>query len=191
MSFISTIGHIASGLRAGEETLILNQPPFAGIPREIVVTSPAFLDGQSIPARYTVSGEEISPPLNWTNVPAAAREIVLIMEDYDVPLPKAVTHLIAFGISARTSGLVEGALPTPNVRGKDPLPRLGRNSLGFQRYEGPAALPGHGPHHYVFEVFALDRPLDFDAAPNKKEIVSAMEARVLAVGRLTGTFERK
>jgi Raf kinase inhibitor-like YbhB/YbcL family protein len=191
MKLISAIGRITSSLRAGEETLILNQPVFAGIPRALTVTSPAFKDGQAIPARYTVSGEEISPPLNWTNIPAGAREIVLIMEDYDVPLPKAVTHLIAFGISARTSGLVEGALPTPTMRGSDPLPRLGRNSLGFQRYEGPAALPGHGPHHYVFEVFALDRPLDFHDAPNKKEMVAAMEGRVLAIGRLTGTFERK
>jgi Raf kinase inhibitor-like YbhB/YbcL family protein len=191
MSIISTIGRITSSLRAGEETLILNQPVFAGIPKDITVTSPAFKDGEPIPARYTVSGEEISPPLNWSNVPAGAREIVLIVEDYDVPLPKAVTHLIAFGISARTQGLVEGALTTPSQRGTDPLPRLGRNSLGFQRYEGPAALPGHGPHHYVFQVFALDRPLNFHDAPNKKEIVSAMEARVLAAGRLTGTFERK
>jgi Raf kinase inhibitor-like YbhB/YbcL family protein len=191
MKFISAIGRMTSSLRAGEETLIINQPPFVEMARDIVVTSPAFKDGEPIPARYTVSGEEISPPLNWSNLPAGAREIVLIIEDYDVPLPKAVTHLIAFGISARTNGLVEGALPTPSLRGTDPLPRLGRNSLGFQRYEGPAALPGHGPHHYVFEVFALDRPLDFHDAPTKKEIVTAMEKRVLAVGRLTGTFERK
>jgi Raf kinase inhibitor-like YbhB/YbcL family protein len=190
MSLLSAIGRIASSLRAGEETLILNQPPFAGVPATIEVTSPAFKNGEPIPARYTVSGEEISPPLKWSNLPDGAREIVLMMEDYDVPLPKPVVHLIAYGLSPASKGLVEGALPTPNVRGVDPIPRLGRNTLGFQRYEGPAALPGHGPHHYVFEVFALGRTLNFKAPPNKHEMVAAMEAIVLGTGRLTGTFER-
>jgi Raf kinase inhibitor-like YbhB/YbcL family protein len=190
MSFLSAIGRITSSLRAGEETLILNQPPFSGIPAEIVVTSPAFKEGEAIPARYTVSGEELSPPLAWSNLPAGTREVVLIMEDYDVPLPKPVVHLIVHGLSGVSRGLVEGALPSPNVRGVDPIPRLGRNTLGFQRYEGPAALPGHGPHHYVFEVFALGRLLNFKDPPNKHEIVAAMEGIVLGTGRLTGTFER-
>ena len=190
MSFISAIGRISSSLRAGEETLILNQPAFAGVPAEIVVTSAAFKEGEPIPVRYTVSGEEISPPLAWSNLPAGTREIVLIVEDYDVPLPKPVVHLIVHGLAPASKGLVAGALPNPNGRGIDPTLRLGRNTLGFQRYEGPAALPGHGPHHYVFEVFALGRTLDFKAPPNKHEIVAAMEAVVLGTGRLTGTFER-
>jgi Raf kinase inhibitor-like YbhB/YbcL family protein len=190
MSFLSAIGRITSSLRAGEETLILNQPAFAGARAEVVVTSPAFEDGGTIPARYTVSGEEISPPLKWSNLPDGTREIVLIMEDYDVPLPKPVVHLIAYGLSPASPGLVEGALPNPNTRGADPIPRLGKNTLGFQRYEGPAALPGHGPHHYVFEVFALGRTLDFKNPPNKHEMVAAMEAIVLGTGRLTGIFER-
>lgn len=190
MSFLAAIGRVTSSLRAGEETLILNQPAFAGVPTDIAVTSPAFKDGEPIPERYTVSGEEISPPLAWGNLPDGTREIVLIMEDYDVPLPKPVVHLIVHGLSGASKGLAEGALPNPNSRGLDPIPRLGRNTLGFQRYEGPAALPGHGLHHYVFEVFALGRTLDFKNPPNKHEIVAAMEAIVLGTGRLTGTFER-
>jgi Raf kinase inhibitor-like YbhB/YbcL family protein len=191
MSFLSAIGRITNNLRAGEETIILNQAGFAGIPVSLGITSPAFKDGETIPARYTVSGEELSPPLKWSNLPVGTREVVLMMEDYDVPLPKPAVHVIVHGLSGGSKGLVEGALPSPNARGVDPIPRLGKNSLGFQRYDGPAALPGHGVHHYVFELFALGRPLELKEVPGRKEMVAAMEGGVLATGRLTGTFERR
>jgi Raf kinase inhibitor-like YbhB/YbcL family protein len=191
MSLVSTFGRLTRGLRAGEDTLILSRPEFASVPTTIDVTSPAFQDGDPIPLQYTVSGEDISPPVNWSNLPSGTREVVLIIEDYDISLPRPMVHCIVYGLSPDVGGLGEGALPSRNAKAQDPVPRLGRNGMMFQRYDGPAAPPGHGVHHYVFEVFAVSKVLDFKSTPSKDDILAAIEGHVLATGRLTGTFERK
>ena len=68
MSILSVVGKLTRGLRAGEERLIRHRPDFEGLPVSIQVTSPAFADGQPMPAKYTVSGEDVSPPLAWSNL---------------------------------------------------------------------------------------------------------------------------
>jgi Raf kinase inhibitor-like YbhB/YbcL family protein len=191
MSFLSAVGQITSSLRAGREMLISNQAPFVSVAPQIQVASSAFLEGGPIPVRYTISGEDISPPLTWGNLPSGTREVVLVLEDYDVPMPRPMVHAIVHGLGPEIEGLAEGALPSRNAAGLDPAPRLGKNGMGQERYDGPAALPGHGVHHYVFQVFALSRALEFESAPGKKELVEAMKDFVLGVGRLTGTFERE
>jgi hypothetical protein len=191
MSAISFLGRATRSWRAGEEKLILRRPEFAALPGTIEVTSTAFADGGPIPACYTVSGENLSPPLAWRNLPAGTRELALMVEDYDVPLPLPITHLLVYGLLPAGRGLAEDALPSANSPGFDAVPLLGKNARGKLRYDGPGALPGHGPHHYVFEVFALDCWLSFDRAPNKADMIAAMKGHVLATGRLTGTFERE
>ncbi len=178
-------------LRAGEKTLIVNQPPFEEVPCTIAVASPAFAEGAPIPARYTVSGEDVSPPLQWENLPDGTRDLVLIVEDYDISLPKPMVHLIAYGLSPASGQLVEGALPSRSAPALDPQPKLGHNGLGFVRYDGPAAPPGHGVHHYVFQLFAVDTPLEFEKPPHKSDVLEAIKGHVLGLGTLTGTFERK
>jgi Raf kinase inhibitor-like YbhB/YbcL family protein len=191
MSVASALGHITRSLRVGERSIILNQPEFANVPPSLKITSPAFSDQASIPPRYTVSGDDIFPPLEWTDVPLGAKELVLIIEDFDVPFPRPMVHLIAFALASTSPGLPEGALPSRNAAALDPAPRLGRNGMGEERYDGPAALPGHGAHHYVFQLFALSEPMIFKHAPEKDEVVKMMRGRVIATGRLTGTFERE
>jgi Raf kinase inhibitor-like YbhB/YbcL family protein len=191
MTILSAIGHLTRGLRAGEQTLILNQPDFAEIPNSIELTSPAFEDGAPLPLKYTISGEDLFPPLKWDNLPTGTRELVLIVEDYDISLPRPMVHLIAYNLQPSDGGLVEGALPSRNTEGLDPVAKCGKNGLGFQRYDGSAAPPGHGAHHYVFQIFAVSRDLSFDSPPHKKQILRAIKDHVLAAGHLTGTFERK
>jgi Raf kinase inhibitor-like YbhB/YbcL family protein len=190
MGIVSAIGQITRDLRAGEEQLILNQTPFLDIPESIEIRSSAFADLEPIPEQYTISGEDISPPLEWGNLPSGTRELVLIVQDFDVPMPFPMVHLVAYGLSPSKQGLVEGALPSKNSAGLDPTVKLGKNGMGVERYNGPAALPGHGVHHYVFQIFALSKTLSFENAPFKKTVVEAMRDHVLAIGRLTGTFER-
>ena len=153
---LEVVGKILNPLRAGEKELLLSADKFATVPSTIQVTSSAFVDGGQIPALYTVEAGDISPPLAWTNVPAETQELVLILEDYDVPFPHPLMHLLVYSISPNTTGFAEGALPSKNDPTERPGLPLGKNSMGHQRYDGPAPIPGHGPHHYVFQLLASE-----------------------------------
>jgi Raf kinase inhibitor-like YbhB/YbcL family protein len=188
---LEVVGKILNPLRAGEKELLLSASKFASIPNTIQITSPAFADGGPIPGLYTVEAGDLSPPLAWTNVPAEARELVLLIEDYDAPFPHPLMHLLVYSIPASSHGFAEDALPSKNSPTDRPGLLLGKNSMGHHRYDGPAPIPGHGPHHYVFELLALKESLLFDSVPDRGAFLDAIKDHtVLATGRLTGTYER-
>lgn len=188
---LEVVGKVLHSLRAGEKELLLSASKFAEVPSTIEVTSSAFADGARIPSLYTVEAGDISPPLAWTNVPAEATELVLVVEDYDVPFPQPLMHLLVYSIPASSTGFAEGALPSKDSPRERLGLLLGKNSMGHQRYDGPAPIPGHGPHHYVFQLLALRESILFDAVPDRNAFLDAIKDHtVLATGRLTGTYER-
>jgi len=182
------IGKALRGIRAGDRHLAWNHPALATVPAGIRLASSAFADGGAMPTRYAGqgAGENISPPLSWSGVPDDAAELVLIIQDPDVPLPRPVVHVIATGISPGSGGLAEGALGAAGSPGI----RLGRASFGRRVYAGPGALRGHGPHRYVFQLVALRRPLALAKEPTLRELLAAIRGNAIARGRLTGTFEQ-
>jgi phosphatidylethanolamine-binding protein (PEBP) family uncharacterized protein len=54
----------------------------------------------------------------------------------------------------------------------------------------PKPPVGHGVHHYHFQLFALDKNLSVGDAPEKNDLLKAMQGHVLAQGELIGTYER-
>jgi len=191
MSILSVVGKLTRGLRAGEDRLIRHRPDFKELPVSIQVTSPAFADGQLIPTKYTVSGDDVSPPLAWSDLPTGTRDLALVVEDYDISLPTPMVHLIAYHLDIPAGSLAEGALPSRDSAGVASAVRLGKNGLGFSRYDGPAPPPGHGTHHYVFQLFALGRRLEIAPNATRDVLLCGMKGHVLALGTLTGTFERE
>ena len=101
---LEVIGKVLSPVRAGEKELVISADKFAAVPATIELTSPAFTDGGRIPALYTVEAGDISPPLAWSNVPAEARELVLLVEDYDVPFPHPLMHLLVYSLAPTAPG---------------------------------------------------------------------------------------
>jgi Raf kinase inhibitor-like YbhB/YbcL family protein len=184
----STFGHALRGRRAGYDKVSSEADDFVHIPDRIALESPAFEDGGSIPPRYTVDGEKISPPLTWRRVPPDAEGLVLIVEDPDAPAPDPLVHLICWDLPPDMTELPEGELKSPGHAGLDEM--LGRNAFGQAAWLAPDPPAGHGPHLYVFQTFALDRKLDFDRPPSRKAVMEAMRGRVLAKGVLVGTYER-
>lgn len=185
------LGKILQPARVGPEQLILNASKFSTVPATIRLTSPAFVDGGRIPSLYTVEAGEISPPLAWDNIPPEAQELVLLIEDIDVPFPHPLLHLLVYGISPSTKGFAENALPSRDHPAERPGILLGFNSKKQQLYLGPAPIEDHGPHHYVFEMLALAETLLFDRVPDKDIFLDAIKAKtVLATGKLTGVYER-
>jgi Raf kinase inhibitor-like YbhB/YbcL family protein len=182
------IGRLLRGVNAGEARLALHHANAAGAPALLLLRSASFSEGGSMPTKHAGPGVggNVSPALHWCHVPQDTRELLLVVEDSDAPLPRPFVHCIAGGIDPSTEGLHEGALSGNLPKGM----WLGLNTFGRQAYAGPRALPGHGPDSYSFQLFALARPLDFVRPPKLKAVLDALDGRVLARGRLNGTFER-
>lgn len=163
----------------------------------IKVTSTAFQEGQPIPKKYTGEdhpgkGPDISPPLSFSGVPSAAKELALICDDPDAPNGTWV-HWVLYKIPPDTTSLPEGIpqdlqlkSPVGAIQGKNSWPE-GKN-IG---YGGPMPPPGHGTHHYHFKVYALDVPVSAPPGVDKKTLLKEMENHILVKGELMGTYERK
>ena len=178
------IGKLLRNVRAGE-----HKSPLAGsgftAPYDITVTSAAFSDGGTMPVSSAGKGvgDNASPQLRWTGVPPATRQLVLIIDDVDVPLPRPLLHTVAV-IEPGVQDVGTGALQ-PGTSGIRFIP----GDLGHPRYAGPRPIPGHGPHRYRFHVLALDEPVP-DHVGTAKALLRQMAGHVIARGVLTGTYER-
>jgi Raf kinase inhibitor-like YbhB/YbcL family protein len=181
------VGRALRKVRAGQDMLVGDRAELAA-PQSIDLSSPEFADGEPIPARYTADGEKVSPPLAWSNIPEGTRSLTLIVEDPDAPAPQPLVHLLAFDLPPDMTELPEGLFKSPKHDGLDE--DLGRNAYRQAAYLPPDPPLGHGPHLYTFQLFALNRRLDFDRPPSRAAVVSAMQGHVLAKGVLSATYER-
>lgn len=175
-------GKALNGVRAGPDKLLLRQEA-ASAPETIQVASSAFQDGQPIPIRFTADGQGLSPPLAWSGLPPQTRQVLVVVEDPDIPAPQPFIHLIAI-FDADKQSVAEGEL------GPTTAARVGKHSMGGVGWLPNDPPPGHGPHHYLFQVFALDRVIDWDEKPGKDEVKAALADAVIAKGVLVGTYER-
>jgi Raf kinase inhibitor-like YbhB/YbcL family protein len=154
----------------------------------LTLTSSAFAHQGSIPAKYTCDGDDVSPPLAWTDIPAGARSLVLIVDDPDAPDPKAPkrtwVHWVLYNLPAKDGALPEnvdgGQLPTGARQGTNDWPRVG--------YGGPC--PPVGRHRYFFKLFALDVMLPDLGEATKAAVEKAMQGHILEKAELMGTYER-
>jgi hypothetical protein len=184
------LGRALRGARPGLTELVFNDEALTEIPDVIVLTSPAFGDGDALPVRFTGDGEGVSPPLQWSGVPEGAAELALLIEDADSPTPYPLVQAIVWNLPPGDSSLDEGAMPTVAELGTSPA--MGVNSYLRIGYLPPDPPPGHGPHRYAFQVFALAAPLTIDtSAPGRTELVDALHVHAVAKGLLIGTYERE
>lgn len=149
---------------------------------EMKLTSSAFSEGGKIPAKYTCDGTNLNPPLAFSDVPAKAKGLVLIMDDPDAvkPAGKVWDHWVVFNIPPTTTEISEG---------KNPSGVLGRNTRGNNTYGGPC--PPDREHRYFFKLYALDTELKLPEGSSKAEVENAMEGHILAEVKLMGRYERK
>jgi Raf kinase inhibitor-like YbhB/YbcL family protein len=173
--------------RAGHHTLVWARPDLQA-PENFTLTSPAFDHGAPIPEKHRgrLLRANISPALNWTQPPAGTVELVLIVQDPDVPFGKPATHALTLGIDPSRSGIPENALANPT-----PVPgiRHGKGALGRRGWAGPMPLRSHGPHAYVFQLFALDQAPGLPAGSGLDEVIAAIAGHVAGRARLDGTYE--
>ncbi len=151
-------------------------------------TSPAFVTGQPLPPRFSAYHDDVSPPLAWEPV-KNARSYVLLMEDPDAANVKPFVHWVAYNIPAQTQALAEG-LPTDPKLLKPAGMLQGRNSRGSVGYFGPRPPVGDPPHHYHFQLLALDAVLDLKPGATRDEVLEAAKGHVIGGGELVGTYQQ-
>ena len=165
-----------------------------GAVQVMTLTSTAWPDGGPVPLRYSQAGDEISPPLTWSNAPDGAVSFVLIAHDLDAATGNGtddLLHWLLWNIPPTATGLPE------RVPASSQLPDGTRQiSATGPNYRGPGALASGPAHHYVFELFALDALLDVPAvgaspAQTRAAVVAAMAGHVRGKGVYTGLFKRQ
>jgi len=177
---------------ATAENPVISQPtissegPATEVTISMELTSEAFVNGQSIPAKYACTGRNISPALTWNDPPAGTQSLALIVDDPDAPMGTWV-HWVLFNIKSDTRNLQED-LP---ITGKNVDPNaiyVGKNSSGRIGYDGPC--PPSGTHRYYFKLYALDTTINLLPGATKEQVLKEMEGHVLAQGELMGTFSK-
>lgn len=151
---------------------------------ELKLTSNAFKEGEAIPRGYTCDGANVSPPLEWTEVPKSAKTIAIIADDPDAPAGTWV-HWVVYNLPAEGLGLIENTPQTETLNGGGVQ---GKNDFGKIGYGGPC--PPSGRHRYFFRFYALDGELPLKPAATKPEVEKAMEGHIVGQAQLMGTYRR-
>ncbi len=147
--------------------------------------SSAFDDGAAIPRRFTGEGDDVSPPLDWSDAPPGTRSFVVLCDDPDAP-SGTWHHWAAYDIPADCKGLPDGAA-APAGRGF----HQALNDFGKPGYGGPYPPRSDGPHHYRFRLLALSAGhLDVRKDPTCQQVEREARRHLLAEAVLTGIYER-
>ncbi len=149
------------------------------------LSSRAFLDGQTIPRKFTCSGQDVSPELAWGEAPSGTKSLALIVDDPDAPAGVWV-HWVIYDLPAETRDLQEGI---PKDRELRSGARQGKNDFGRIGYNGPCP-PSGPPHRYFFKLYALKEKTGLKPGASKNELEAAIKGRILAQATLTGNFGR-
>ena len=158
----------------------------ASAPDRITVTSPAIHG--TISKMQSEYGDGVSPEIWWDKVDGA-KSYALILEDPDAKSITPFVHWVAYNIPADRTSLPEGLQEQERLAEPKGLLQ-GRTSKGSVGYFGPRPPVGDPPHHYHFQVFALDRELDVPPGAERDAVLDAMSGHVLAAGELVGTYQQ-
>lgn len=163
------------------------------LPPMIHLTIADFPDGGRIPNKYTCAAGQNSPSpaMTWTGAPATTQSYAIIMHDPDPVLGGSATndvlHWAIFDIPGDAKGLPGGIKNGDQPDGAKNITNLG----GFAGYMGPCAPPGHGDHHYTFEIYALSSKLGLPSTTSRADLLAAMNGKVVAKGVYIGIFGQK
>lgn len=148
--------------------------------KDLTLKSPVFSDGETIPRKFGYTKENVSPPLEISNVPKQAKSLVLVVDDPDAvePAGKVWDHWIVWNIDPEVRKIPEGEVP----KGAEE----GMNDYGEQGYGGPN--PPDREHTYRFKLYALDTKLDLSSSATKMDVEEQMKGHVLDETTLTGTY---
>jgi len=180
---------LEQAVRGANVPLALQRPETRAASRQpIAITAAAFGAGGAIPREHSEYGLGISPELNWTPVPNVVT-YAIVMEDPDAADTKPVVHWVGWNIPAGTTRLPAGLQERDRLNG-GPLNGImqGATSHGTIGWYGLRPPKGDRPHHYHFQLLALDRSLDLPLGATRDQLLAATAGHVVATGELVGTY---
>jgi len=159
------------------------------------VSSPAFKDGDLLPATYVFDGTGVdktncggqnqSPPLAWANSPAGTHSFALVIFDPDGLNATGVTHWVAYNLPPTKTSVALGE----GVAGAAGF-TSGKQQFGQLGYRGPCPPKGESPHHYVMTVYALDLPPTLATGMTRADLLAAMDKHILRASSIVGRVQR-
>lgn len=184
------LASVTMGVRGHDAGAFTRQPVFKDIPPTITVTSPINKD--AMPVEYTQIGNDWFPPLAWTN-PEGTQQVILVVQDVDVPFPFPVTHGFYYGIPPAVQSIDTEDFADVNPKYASKGIKVTRNLRG-RLYSSPRPLLNHGPHRYFYQVVALRRSIEGLKEKNEplKSVLAKLKREdILAWGEWVGVAERK
>ena len=185
---------IAALMTAGAFALAILLPvPAARAADVFTLTSPAVQDNGTLATKNACSdkertpncvGENISPPLAWSNVPDGTKSFALVLLDPEGRAPAGVSHMVVYGIPAEVKGVAEGGLSKPSDKFVG-----GKNLMGSAIYFGPGPPPNVDWHHYTFTLVATDLdPKGLQPGMTREELAAALKDHVKGSAGLVTRF---
>lgn len=187
------LGTLLKNKHAGEANLVWNVPVLAG-PDTLGLHSSDFENEGSIPKAHAgkrIGGTNVSPALEWSGVPEGTAQLLLVIQDVDSPTKTPFWHCVALIDPGVTSVPAGGLGATGTAAGV----RVLRSGMG-SGYLGPSPIKGHGPHRYVFQLFALQTAVTAPeggaalGSAKPAAVLASVTGPVLARGRYDGFYER-
>jgi len=183
---------VLAGAVAAASCLLPSAQAAAAKSKVFNISSPALKDFGMLKKKYAGKndqnkncvGENVSPPLRWTNAPANTKSFAIIMFDPAGRGGAGVVHWVAYDIPASKTGLKEGEASQPSNEFKG-----GKNTPGLTTYFGPCPPFGDKPHPYVITLIASDiAPGTLQAGMTKDELANALNGHVLGATTMVARF---
>ena len=160
-----------------------------GLALALTLRSPSFIEGTNIPVQNTCDGKDLSPPLQWGEIPSKVQSYALVMEDPDAPSGPWI-HWVIYNIPGNSTSLEEGIEKIENLKnGAKQGVSWGVKEFSRLGYQGPCPPPGK-PHRYIFKLIALDHSLNLPAKLSKFELEKAIQGHILGQTQLVGNYSR-
>jgi Raf kinase inhibitor-like YbhB/YbcL family protein len=176
-----SVGSALKSLHAGDQKLAAAKIANGVLPT-LQISSDWFEQGASLPVRCTADGEGLAPPLRWSKPSLETKSLVVICEDPDAPMPEPYVHWLVYAIPPTIETLDTATLSSV---------RQGENSKLKTGFTPAAPPPGHGIHHYHFQLFALDTSINLDRGAGRGKLFESMVGHVIDWGELIGTYKRE
>ncbi|MSP33864.1 MAG: YbhB/YbcL family Raf kinase inhibitor-like protein [Rickettsiales bacterium] len=164
-------------------------PISASATNSFMVYSPDFKDGDNLVKSnefngFGCTGKNIAPEIRWKHAPTETKSFALTVYDPDAPTGSGWWHFVAYNIPAKDKFLDAEKISAGTL--------LVTGDVGSKAFMGPCPPVGHGKHHYIFTVYALDvGKLDLPETASPALAGYMMNQHKIASAAITGIYERK